>query len=90
LPGNICTAESERFIIEKTHQLAIAMNNAFDLKRPINLKTRRTQGAMLAHRVRTILAIKRRGGRRTTINERGVLNEPGIIGDDMKGVKGSV
>jgi len=75
LPGNICTAESERFIIEKTHQLAIAMNNAFDLKRPINLKKRQTQGAMLAHRVRTILAIKRREADEQLLSMGGGVNE---------------
>jgi hypothetical protein len=59
LPGNICTAESEKFVIEKTHTLAIAMNGAYDLKRPIKLMPRRTKGEMLAHRIRTILATKR-------------------------------
>jgi hypothetical protein len=50
LPGNICTADSERYIIEKTHALAIAINSELDLQTMERVPKKLT-GLMVERRV---------------------------------------
>lgn len=57
LPGNICTADSERYLIEKTHALAIAINNELDLQ-TMERQPKKLTGLMVERRVRTILSRK--------------------------------
>jgi hypothetical protein len=57
LPGNICTADSERYLIEKTHALAIAINNEMDLQK-MERQPKKLTGLMVERRVRTALAKK--------------------------------
>jgi hypothetical protein len=57
LPGNICTADSDRYLIEKAHALAIAINNEMDLQK-MERQPKKLTGLMVERRVITALARK--------------------------------
>jgi hypothetical protein len=57
LPGGVCTAESERFIYDKTHELAVAINNEMKLHE-MEQQPRKLTGLLVERRVRATLARK--------------------------------
>jgi len=57
LPGNICAADSERYLIGKTHELAIAINKEMDLQ-TMERQPKKLTGLMVEKRVRTTLMRK--------------------------------